>query len=229
MKTATIPGNPPVEITLRKSPRLRRYSLRVSRADGRVTLSLPDWAPEDEALAFARGKADWIRDVLARRAPGSVVEPGGTLPFEGVDLPVVAAPVRSPRVQDGALLVPQSGDTARRVAAFLKLAARDRISPAVDHYVGAVGRPCRDLVLRDTRSRWGSCSVDGRLMFSWRLVMAPPEVLDYVVAHEVAHLVEMNHSPAFWAVVARICPDYKRHRSWLARRGQRLQAIRFGD
>ncbi len=91
-----------------------------------------------------------------------------------------------------------------------------------------VGRPFHRLTLRDTRSRWGSCTVDGGLMYSWRLAMAPPEVLDYVAAHEVAHLVEMNHAPAFWAVVRRLVPDYAPRRAWLKQHGQRLHAYRFG-
>jgi predicted metal-dependent hydrolase len=92
-----------------------------------------------------------------------------------------------------------------------------------------VGRSYTSLALRDTRSRWGSCSPDGRLMYSWRLIMAPPQVLDYVAAHEVAHLVELNHSPAYWRVVTGICPDWKRHRDWLRTHGSSLHRLRFQD
>jgi predicted metal-dependent hydrolase len=116
-----------------------------------------------------------------------------------------------------------------RIEAFVKLLARHRLSDACDRYAAQVGRKHAGLTLRDTRSRWGSCSAAGKLMFSWRLAMAPPEVLDYVAAHEVAHLVEMNHAPAFWAVVARLMPDYQRHRNWLKQNGATLQAIRFRD
>src|SRR5690606_4279045 len=113
--------------------------------------------------------------------------------------------------------------------AFLKTVARDRLATASDRYAVALGRPYGRLTLRDTRSRWGSCSAAGDLMYSWRLVMAPAEVLDYVAAHEVAHLAEMNHSPAFWDVVARLCPDYRRHRTWLRANGGALHRVRFTD
>lgn len=228
LSRALLPGNPPVEITLRRSGRTRRFCLRVSRLDGRVTLSMPRWAPEAEALAFARDKADWIRRTLAQAAPHRRVGLGAGVPFEGRELMVAPGPVRSARLEAGRLLVPD--DPARagaRVAAFLKLAARDRLTAAADHYAARLGRPYRQLTLRDTRSRWGSCAADGSLMFSWRLVMAPPEVLAYVAAHEVAHLAEMNHSPAFWAVVARLMPDYAGHRRWLRQHGNLLHRISF--
>jgi predicted metal-dependent hydrolase len=96
---------------------------------------------------------------------------------------------------------------------------------ACDRHAAALGRQPRALSLRDTRSRWGSCTHDGRLMFSWRLAMAPPEVLDYVAAHEVAHLAHMDHSPAFWAATARLMPDYARHRAWLRAHGARTAGL----
>ncbi len=105
--------------------------------------------------------------------------------------------------------------------------ARDRLVAACDGHAARLGRGYRSLTLRDTRSRWGSCSAAGGLMFSWRLILAPPEILDYVAAHEVAHLAEMNHSPAFWRVVAGLCPDYARHRAWLRKHGQTLHAYDF--
>jgi len=116
-----------------------------------------------------------------------------------------------------------------RAKAFLKLRARDELAAASDRYAAMVGRSYTRLSFRDTRSRWGSCSSEGVLMYSWRLIMAPPAVLDYAAAHEVAHLVEMNHSPAFWAVVARICPDYEDYRGWLRKNGDVLHRVNFGD
>jgi predicted metal-dependent hydrolase len=115
------------------------------------------------------------------------------------------------------------------VLAFLKALARTRLVAASDRYAGLLGQGFAAISLRDARSRWGSCTAEGALMFNWRLVMAPPDVLDYVAAHEVAHLVEMNHSPAFWAVVTRLRPDWKRQRDWLQTQGGALQAYRFGD
>jgi predicted metal-dependent hydrolase len=115
------------------------------------------------------------------------------------------------------------------VAAFLRALARDRLAAASDRHAARLGRGFGRLTLRDTRSRWGSCSSAGDLMFSWRLVMAPPEVLDYVAAHEVAHLAHMHHGPAFWAEVRRLYGDHRAARGWLRREGAALHRFRFGD
>ena len=144
-------------------------------------------------------------------------------------LEVAPAPVRRARIEGGALIVPRRAAPGQLVCAFLRLRARDRLAERVDHFAGLIGRRPGKLTLRDTRSRWGSCSAAGNLMFSWRLIMAPPEVLDYVAAHEVAHLLEMNHSPAFWAGVTRLMPGYAAPRRWLRDEGASLHRYRFED
>lgn len=230
MGHAILPGTPPIEITLRRSASTRRLSLRVSRLDGRVTLSLPSWTAEAEAMAFVREKETWIRHNLAAQPQGARAEIGGSVMFEGREVPIVPGRVRAARLEQNSLIVPEAGHLVQaRVGAFLKLTARNRLRAASDHYAGLLGRPYGTLTIRDTRSRWGSCSSEGNLMYSWRLVMAPPAVLDYVAAHEVAHLAEMNHSPAFWAVVTRLMPDYQRHRGWLRTHGASLHRYQFGD
>lgn len=228
METARLPGDPPVEILLRRSARTRRYALRVSALDGRVTLTLPARGSAAAALDFAREREDWIRRALAEHGAPAPVRLGGALPFEGRMLTLTAAPLRAARAEGGALLVPPVRP-ALSAATFLKSAARHRLNEAAARHAATLGREVARLTLRDTRSRWGSCTVRGELMFSWRLIMAPPAVLDYVAAHEAAHLVEMNHSPAFWAVVARLCPDHARHRLWLRREGAALHRYRFCD
>lgn len=230
MDSAHLPGDPPVEISLRRSGRARRYSLRVSALDGRVTLTLPRRGSLGEALAFAREREGWIRQALTDRPAPESVGHGSLVPVEGRLLIVTPARIRAPRAEGTALLVPGDGAAAgRRVAAYIRLLARDRLVAASEVHAARLGRPFGRITLRDTRSRWGSCSPAGDLMYSWRLAMAPPEVLDYVAAHEVAHLAEMNHSPAFWAVVARLCPDHARHRAWLRREGGALHRFRFSD
>lgn len=225
-----LPGSPPVEVALRRSARARRFSLRVSRLDGRVTLSLPLAAREAEALKFLAAQEGWLRAALARMPGIAAVGIGSALPLEGRMLTLRPGTGRSPRVEDDSLVLP--GDPARagvRAAAYLKVLARDRLIAACDLHAGRLGRRFTSLSLRDTRSRWGSCTSHGGLMFSWRLIMAPPPVLDYVAAHEVAHLAQMNHSPAFWAVVDGLCPGYGAHRRWLHGAGQALHGYRFGD
>lgn len=227
-----LPGSPPVEVHLKRSARARRFSLRVSRLDGKVTLSMPLRAREGEALAFLHGHESWLRETL-QAMPGSALQPvglGSVIPVEGRDLMLAPGAGRGIRREGDHLLIPGNPSTAgARVAAWLKVLARDRLASASTRYADLVGRSYTTLALRDTRSRWGSCSPDGRLMYSWRLVMAPAPVLDYVAAHEVAHLVELNHSPAYWRVVTGICPDWKRHRDWLRTHGSTLHRLRFQD
>ncbi len=228
---AVLPGSPPLEVILRRSARARRFSLRVSRLDGRVTLTLPARARESEAMKFLRAQEAWLRQTLEDmpESSGENLTPGAQIPVEGRLLTITPAAGRQVRVEGEALLVP--GDPAQapaRIEAFLKVLARDRLARASSHYAAQVGRDYSRLTLRDTRSRWGSCSHDGALMYSWRLIMAPPSVLNYVAAHEVAHLVEMNHSSAFWAVVEQIYPGWQAQRAWLHGEGQTLHRYRFG-
>jgi len=206
-------------------------SLRVSRLDGRVTLTLPPRAPEREAIAFLRDREGWLRGHLAGIGADQRPAIGGHLPFLGTDMPIMAGPVRRLTLRDGALIVPDEPDqrTATRLQTFVKSQARDHLAQASDHYAAQLGRSYKSLTLRDTRSRWGSCSSSGALMYSWRLVMAPQAVLNYVAAHEVAHLAEMNHSPAFWAVVERLFPTHADCRRWLRTHGETLHRVRFTD
>lgn len=223
-------GNPPLALTLRQSTRARRISLRVSGLDGRVTLTIPRGVAEREALEFAREKEGWLRAQLTRQPDVEHVMMGADIMVEGRMVRIAPCSGRRVHLTQTELLVPGRGAAAAsQVQGFLKTCARDRLAAASDKYAGQVGRGYSRITLRDTRSRWGSCTAQGGLMYSWRLIMAPPEVLDYVAAHEVAHLAEMNHSPAFWAVVARLCPGFEAPRHWLKRNGAALHRYRFKD
>ena len=223
-----LPGSPPLEITLRRSPVARRFSLRVSRLDGRVTLSLPLRARESEAMEFARTQEGWLRKTLAGMPVQAAVGLGSVIPVEGRLLRLEPGGGRAIRVEGASLLVPGAAAQAGvRAQAWLKVLARERLTAASDHYAELLGQRFSRITLRDTRSRWGSCSHDRALMYSWRLVMAPPPVLAYVAAHEVSHLVEMNHSDAYWSVVTRISPGWSQHRRWLHAHGQDLHGFRF--
>lgn len=219
MGKITLPGDPDVEVVVRTSSRARRLSLRVSRLDGRVTLTIPSHVPIETAHAFAMERAGWVQRQLRDVAGPVAVGDGTLLPVEGVPKRVaLGRPAKSGEV---------AAKTAPALAGVLKARARDRLADAIDHYTAVIGRRATALTLRDTRSRWGSCSSRGRLMFSWRLIMAPPDVLDYVAAHEVAHLKHMDHSPAFWGAVERLMPDYRDHRDWLRHNGTELHRYSF--
>lgn len=224
-----LPGTPDLAISLRRSGRARRISLRVSRLDGKVTLTIPNGVSEREALAFAQEKQDWLRKQVSQQPESVVVAIGSEVPVAGQARLIVPGEGRSVRLGGSELAVPGKPElVGRKVQGFLKELARHRLAEAVDHYGARLGRQPTRLTLRDTRSRWGSCSSAGALMFSWRLVMAAPDVLDYVAAHEVAHLKEMNHSQAFWNEVTIIHGPYEAPRKWLRQHGQELHRYRFG-
>ena len=225
----TLEGNPPIIVTLRHSARAKRLSLRVSRLDGRVTLTMPARAPQREGIAFLRAKESWLRGHIDNLRPAQLVAVGESVLFQGKLFPVVAVPRKRPAMTETEILVSAASAAAPQVKALLRQTARTALAAASDKYAAQLGRRYAGLTIRDTRSRWGSCSAKGALMYSWRLIMAPPAVLDYVAAHEVAHLVEMNHQPAFWAVVARLCPDYLQHRQWLRDHGDQLHRVTFDD
>lgn len=230
MEFIELESAPMVRIGIRRTKNARRLSLRISRLDGRVMMSIPKRTSLREARKFAAEQAAWINNQLAQQPDQEKPFVGGTVLFEGRETKIIAAKTRAARYQDGEIVVPETAQTvAPRIAAFLKNTARVRLMAASDQYAAALGVSYGRLTLRDTRSRWGSCSSAGNLMYSWRLIMAPPVVLDYVAAHEVSHLVEMNHSPAYWAVVSRIFPDYKAPRKWLRENGAHLHKFRFKD
>ncbi|MEM7488324.1 MAG: SprT family zinc-dependent metalloprotease [Pseudomonadota bacterium] len=226
-ETMRVPGRPDLSVRVRRSTRARRMTLRVGRTDGAVTLTLPTDMPTLEAEGFVVQQADWIARQLAAVPEARRVAVGGSLPLHGAEVPVIAGGGRSARFDGTAIAVPDDERAGLRVKTLLRSLARTHLVAAVDRYADALGRYPTQMTLRDTRSRWGSCSSKGKIMFSWRLVMAPPDVLDYVAAHEVAHLVHMDHSARFWDQVARLMPDYAPRRDWLRRHGAALQAIDF--
>lgn len=228
MSDPVLSGDPPIPLILRRSAQAKRISLRISQLDGRVTLTLPKRLAEREALDFARSKEEWIRKHLDARGADVPVGLGVELPVGGQLLQVVAGQGRRVQIGGGAIAVPGPQDRIGvRLAAHLKQIARDRLAGACDDYAARLGKEYTRISMRDTRSRWGSCTSDGGLMFSWRLIMTPPEVLDYVAAHEVAHLAQMNHSAAFWAEVTRIYGDYGPPRRWLRAHGGGLHRYQF--
>ncbi len=228
-ETVVTLDDPDISVRLRVSARARRFTLRLEPSGEGAVLTLPPGVAMSDARMFLMRQSDWLARALARH-PGRVVVGAGTrLPVAGeeVEIALIGGPRRAPVLGDGRLIVPGPGAPGPRIAAWLKTRARDALVPAAGRYGGMLGRRAAAVSLRDTTSRWGSCSARGRLSFSWRLAMAPPEVLDYVAAHEAAHLVEMSHGARYWEVVERILPDYRRHRAWLKREGRRLHRFRF--
>ncbi len=220
-------------IAINRSTRSRRFTLRVRAASRDVLLTMPARASLTSAREFAERHSAWIGARLARLPRPVPFEPMAKAPVRGVEHTIVHRPGARGVVwfeagQQGPLIcvAGERPHVARRVADFLKREALKDIEAAVARHAGTIGvRPTR-ISVRDTVSRWGSCSSSGRLSFSWRLILAPPHVLDYLAAHEVAHMVHMNHSQKFWAVVGRASPDVDRAEAWLKAHGASLH--RYG-
>ncbi|WP_439121771.1 M48 family metallopeptidase [Marivita sp.] len=228
MGVRTFPGNPEIPLKLRKNARARRMTLRISRVDGAVTLTIPRGVSERDALAFAAEKQGWVVGHLSKQASPEQVGPGQTLTVGGRSFDIVAGDAKRLRVVEQQISVPMPIEKGRvHLQAWLKEQARAELTRASDHYAARLGRRYTKLTLRDTRSRWGSCSSAGALMYSWRLILAPKAVLEYVAAHEVAHLQEMNHSAAFWNVVNQLYGPHKDARDWLRHEGPKLHRFRF--
>lgn len=204
-------------------------TLRVPRDGGGAVLTLPPHVTLAEGQGFAEAHEGWLRRATARQPGALQVSEGALVPVEGTPRRIRLAPVRIATLADEELLLPETRPPGPVAQAFLKHLAHQRLKASSDRHAAALGRGYASLVLRDTRSRWGSCTHDGRLMYSWRLAMAPAEVLDYVAAHEVAHLAHMDHSPRFWSAVERLLPGYEPHRAWLRRHGGDLLRWRFRD
>ncbi|MFY8105797.1 MAG: M48 family metallopeptidase [Elstera sp.] len=221
-------------VTLRQNPRARRLSLRFDAVAQSFTLTVPPRFPMPHALEFLSAHRGWMQTCLARPAARQAAErvpfvPGAEIPIRGETCVIRHDPegLRQPRQADGAVWV--GGPAERvpiRVKAWLYGEAARHLSHAAEAYAFQLGKSVTSVTVRDTKSRWGSCTAKGSLNFSWRLIFAPASVLDYVAAHEAAHLVELNHSPRFWALVARLHPDPDAARHWLKTYGTGLH--RYG-
>ena len=213
-------------VSIRVSPRARRLLLRIDAASRQVELVLPRGVPAEDGLKFLAAQRGWIAArLLALPIP---------VPFaEGAIVPVFGVPHRIRCEADSAAPpvailggeIRVRGDPAhlaRRVRDHLVRLARDELTRRARLCAARIGRPLARVGVRDTKSRWGSCSAKGSISFSWRLVLMPEAVIDYVVAHEVAHLAEMNHGPRFWRLVRSLTPDCAMPRAWLKRHRGRL-------
>jgi predicted metal-dependent hydrolase len=212
-----------LEYTIRRSPRARRVRVRVD-PDARVEVVLPARAPQREAALAIRELRPWIdrRIAEARAAKARLAPPPGTVPFLGAHLRLHREDGRTRTHRHGdALHVPADG-TDRALERWYRAQARAEIAPRAQRAAAALGRPYTSLSIRNQRTRWGSCSAAGALSFNWRLLLAPEPVLDYVIWHEACHLVVMDHSARFWALVERHVPGYREPRRWLRRNGSAL-------
>ena len=220
-------GDTSLPVAVRVDPRARRLTLRL--VDGTARVTVPSRRHVADAKRLAEARSGWLAARLAERPARTPFAVGSVLPVLGAPRRIEAAAKAgaAARLTPDAIITGGADEAAvaRRVEALLRREARAFLTARADAHARTLGLPPCPVTVRDTRSRWGSCSAAPALSFSWRLALAPPEVADYVAAHEVAHRRHMDHSDAFWAVVAGLMPDYRQHASWLRANGASLHAF----
>ena len=218
-----------VEVTMRLNPRARRLIVKVHPSTGEVTVVAPSRRTLDRALDFAQGEAPWIARQLARVPRPIALVPGARVPVLGRETTIEKS-------SDGRGVVTREGDVLlvggrdehvqRRMLDYFKREAKRLLDQRSRAFAARLEAQVSRVGVRDTASRWGSCSTGKAISYSWRLIFAPQFVLDYVVAHEVAHLREMNHGPRFWKLVRSLVPDIEAPQAWLRKNGTALH--RYG-
>ncbi len=223
-------GETPVRIRLRTNPRAQRYLLRLPADHSGPVLTVPKGGDLGRAERFARQHISWLIERLEGRPDHVALHSGDYVPLRGEDHLIVPTgklrglvSIGSANCGSPALHVPGAEDhISRKVISWLKAQAKSDLTARAEEHAAEIGKKIAAISVRDTKSRWGSCASNGRLSFSWRLILAPPEILDYVAAHEVAHLKEMNHSDRFWRLCTDLAPQTPEARIWLKENGLRL-------
>jgi len=222
------------QIEVKKHPAARRYTLRVRETTRAVVLTMPIRGSLRQAQIFAERNVGWIAARLKRLPESIPFTPQQIIPFRGEMHQIVhrsetRGTVWTERSSDGKCILWVAGRSPhipRRIRDFLKREAKRELTAASHRYAEMLTVSIGAVSVRDTSSRWGSCSHSGALSFSWRLILAPPFVLDYLAAHEIAHRVELNHSKRFWKIVDRIFPNRREAEAWLRTNGSSLH--RYG-
>lgn len=226
-ETLALPGGA-AQVIWRRSERARRISLRIDARNAAVVVTLPPRSSRRAGMALLLENGAWVSNRLAALPSGIIFAEGEIVPIGGIPHQIRHLPAArgGAWIADGALHVTGERDfLRRRVADCLRQEARHRLSTLAWAHAAGLGLKPRRILIKDMHSRWGSCAPDGSLAFSWRLVMAPPFVQDYVAAHEVAHLRHLNHGAEFWALVAELCPAWERASDWLRMDGLSLMRI----
>jgi predicted metal-dependent hydrolase len=224
-------------VQLRRHRQARRYTLRIQATTREVILTIPPRGTLTEAGEFAQKHGGWIAARLGRLPAAVPFADGVVVPLRGVPHRIahrrgMRGTVWAKAAGDGERLLCVAANAPhldRRVGDYLRCEAKRELETASLKYAAALGVAAKRITVRDQSSRWGSCSTTGMLSFSWRLILAPSHVLDYLAAHEVAHLIEMNHSPRFWRLVQRLCPDHDRAKTWLDAHGADLHRYGLPD
>jgi predicted metal-dependent hydrolase len=223
--------DPKLTVAVRRSARARRLTLTVPQNGDPPRVTAPPRTPLKDIRMFLLRQGDWLAHAVARLPDQTIIADGAALPVSGEMLHIShrSGPRRAPQI-DGERLILQGGDASalgKRVEVWLKERARAEVTAIARACAAELGAKVGTVKMRDTKGQWGACTHKGDMSFSWRLAMAPPDVLDYVAAHEAAHLLEMNHGPQFWAHVDTLRPRWRTQRNWLKTHGGALHRYRF--
>ncbi|MBP0616334.1 M48 family metallopeptidase [Jiella mangrovi] len=233
-------------LTVRQNPRAKRMIMRIAPGGGALVVTVPRGMSNRKVREFLDRHRGWVEERVSRAPDRVVIAPGAIIPIRGEptllthrggrqvtrlephadDAP--SGEIAAPGVRQQLLVGGAPEHFSRRVLDYLRREARRDLEAAVKIHAAAVALEPRAITIKDTTSRWGSCTADRRLAFSWRIIMAPPAVLDYLAAHEVAHFREMNHGPKFWALCHKLCPETEAGKLWLKRNGSGLHAVGVG-
>lgn len=222
-------------LTIRQHDRATRITLRIEPGGRALKMTIPQGLAAREVNAFLDRHQGWLLTKLAKFSSDTKLQGGSEILLRGVLHRIehtgsLRGLTEAVEIGERPVLrvsgMPEHA--GRRISTFLKKEARSDLERLVAVHAGRIGAKVSSVSMKDTRSRWGSCSSEGNLSFSWRIVMAPPMVIDYLAAHEVAHLREMNHGPRFWALCKKLCPQMEEAKAWLKRHGTQLHAIDFG-
>ena len=234
VKRAHWVGERALPLKIRENGRATRITLRIEPGGRALNLTVPLGLRKGEIENFLDRHQDWLVARLSSFSDDNPVRIGGSIQLRGIDHRIehtgnLRGLTEALQIDDENILKVSGLEDhlGRRLATFLKKEARRDLETLVARHAASIRKPVVSISLKDTRSRWGSCSWDGRLSFSWRIVMAPPLVTDYLAAHEVAHLQEMNHGPKFWSLCHDLCPQMDDARRWLKKHGSHLHALDF--
>lgn len=220
-----------ITLRVKHNPRARRMILKIDHTSGEVHVTAPTRKSMNQALDFAAKEASWIRKKLEDLPPRQRFVHGAEIPLQGTSTTIWHRPERRRGVwhdpdQKMIFVSGEADFVSRRVHDWLRREARHTLVSAVSDYTRALDLPLPKVTIRDTSSRWGSCSSSGSLSFSWRLILAPPGILTYVAAHEAAHLRHLNHSRAFWQLLENLDPNYRAAETWM--KAHAVELFRYG-
>jgi predicted metal-dependent hydrolase len=223
-------ANETLEIVFRRHANARRLVLRLNTEGTAAVVTVPRGVSRAQALDFVKRSTAWLETRIEQRGSNIALRPGNAIPLRGTDHEIrhVASRRGAVTADPVANIIHVPGElphVPRRLTDWLKTVARSELSAASQKYAARMGVSYRRISIRDQRSRWGSCSAAGDLSYSWRLILTPSHVLDYVAAHEVAHLKHLDHGPGFWRLVLTHCPEASRAKKWLKAHGQGVHRI----